>query len=65
MAAGGRPSFTLTYTVAAPRGSNLGNGVTETSAVIIGPATYITLVEPAPLTHRPAEVRLELPVPAG
>src|SRR5262249_42797659 len=28
------------------------------SAVIIGPATYITLVEKA---HRPAEVRLELP----
>ena len=44
--------------VAAPRGSNLSNGVTETSAVIIGPATYITLVEHA---HRPAEVRLELP----
>ena len=61
VAAGGRPSFTLTYTVAAPRGSNLGNGVTETSAVVIGPATYITLVEPAPLTHRPAEVRLDLP----
>ena len=61
VAAGGRPSFTLTYTVAAPRGSNLGNGVTETSAVVIGPATYITLVEPSPLTHRPAEVRLDLP----
>jgi predicted metalloprotease with PDZ domain/cyclophilin family peptidyl-prolyl cis-trans isomerase len=61
VATGGRPSFTLTYTVAAPRGSNLGNGVTETSAVIIGPATYITLVEPDPHTHRPAEVRLDLP----
>jgi len=58
---GGRPAFTLTYAVAAPRGSNLGNGVTDTSAVIIGPATYITLVEPAPDTHRPAEVGLELP----
>lgn len=58
VATGGRPSFTVTYTVAAPRGSNLGNGVTETSAVIIGPATYITLVETA---HRPADVRLELP----
>jgi predicted metalloprotease with PDZ domain len=57
---GGRSAFTLTYTVAAPRGSNLGNGVTETSAVIIGPATYITLVEPAG-THRAADVRLELP----
>lgn len=55
---GGRPSFTASYTLAAPRGSNLSNGVTETSAVIIGPSTYITLVEQA---HRPAEVRLELP----
>jgi predicted metalloprotease with PDZ domain len=60
IATGGRPSFTLTYTVSAPRGSNLGNGVTETSAVIIGPATYITLVEP-PNTHRPADVQLDLP----
>src|SRR5579864_1316915 len=55
---GRRPSFTATYTVSAPRGSNLSNGVTETSAVLIGPATYVTLVEPG---HRPAEVRLELP----
>jgi predicted metalloprotease with PDZ domain len=55
---GGRPSFTFSYTVAAVRGSNLSNGVTETSAVLIGPATYVTLVESA---HRPAEVRLELP----
>src|SRR3954469_20986951 len=60
VAAGGRPSFTATYTVAAPRGSNLGNGVTETSAVIIGPATYITLVEPTG-THRRSEVTLDLP----
>src|SRR5258706_15187250 len=30
-----QPSFTVTYTVDAPRGSNLSNGVTETSAVII------------------------------
>ena len=37
--AGGRPSFTISYVVAAPRGSNLSNGVTETSAVIIGPAS--------------------------
>ena len=57
---GGRASFTFSYTVSAPRGSNLGNGVTETGAVIIGPSTYITLVE-APNTHRPAEVRLALP----
>jgi predicted metalloprotease with PDZ domain len=55
---GGRAAFTATYTVAAPRGTNLSNGVTETSAVLIGPPTYITLVEQA---HRPAEVRLELP----
>jgi predicted metalloprotease with PDZ domain len=55
---GGQTSFTASYTVAAPRGSNLSNGVTDTSAVIIGPATYVALVEPA---RRPAEVRLELP----
>src|SRR6186997_3635636 len=55
---GGRPSIVVSYTLAAPRGSNLSNGVTETSAVIIGPSTYITLVETA---RRPAEVRLELP----
>ncbi len=55
---GGRPSFTVSYTLAAPRGSNLSNGVTETSAVIIGPSTYLTLVESA---HRLADVRLELP----
>jgi predicted metalloprotease with PDZ domain/cyclophilin family peptidyl-prolyl cis-trans isomerase len=61
VATGGRSAFTLTYTVAAPRGSNLGNGVTETSAVVIGPATYITLVEADPHTPRPAEVRLDLP----
>src|SRR4029078_5211459 len=66
VAAGGRAAFSLTYTVAAPRPSNLGNGVTETGAVIIGPATYITLVDP-PRTHRPAEVRLLAghPIPAG
>lgn len=57
---GGRPSINVTYTLSAPRGSNLGNGVTDTSAVIIGPSTYITLVEPSG-TQRPAEVRLELP----
>jgi predicted metalloprotease with PDZ domain len=56
--AGGRPSFKVSYTLSAPRGSNLSNGVTDTSAVIIGPSTYVTLVEQA---HRPAEVRLELP----
>lgn len=60
VAAGGRPTFTVTYTVAAPRGTNLSNGVTDTSAVIIGPATYITLVEPSG-TPRRADVRLDLP----
>lgn len=55
---GGRPSFTATYTLNAPRLGNTANGVTETAAAILGPSTYITLVEQA---HRPAEVRLELP----
>jgi predicted metalloprotease with PDZ domain len=55
---GGRPSITVSYTLAAPRGSNLSNGVTDSSLVIVGPATYITLVEQA---HRAAQVRLELP----
>lgn len=50
----------MTYTVAAPRGTNLSNGVTGTSAVIIGPATYITLVEPSG-TPRRADVQLDLP----
>ncbi len=60
VATGGRPTFTVTYTVAAPRGTNLSNGVTDTSAVIIGPATYITLVEPSG-TPRRADVQLDLP----
>lgn len=60
VATGGRQTFTATYTVAAPRGSNLSNGVTPTGAVIIGPATYITLAEPSG-TPRPDEVKLELP----
>jgi predicted metalloprotease with PDZ domain len=53
-------TFTATYTVAAPRLSNLGNGVTDTSAVIIGPATYVTPVDRAG-TQRPTEVTLDLP----
>ncbi len=60
VAAGGRLSFTAKYTVEAPRASNLSNGVNETSAVIIGPATYVTLVEPSG-TPRPADVKLQLP----
>ncbi|TAK17019.1 MAG: M61 family peptidase [Acidobacteria bacterium] len=54
----GKPSFTFSYTLSAPRPSNLSNGVTETGAVVLGPSTYVTLVEKA---HRPADVRLELP----
>lgn len=59
--AAGRPEFTVTYTVDAPRGTNLSDGVTATAAVIIGPATYMTLVESTATVHRPADVRLELP----
>ena len=55
---GGRASFTATYVVSAPRGSNLSNGVTDTTAVLIGPATFIAPVDGA---RRPSEVRLELP----
>src|ERR1700683_2672509 len=33
---GGRPSFTATYTVAAPRGSNLSNGIAEAAGGPIG-----------------------------
>jgi predicted metalloprotease with PDZ domain len=58
IATAGRPSFTVTYTVSAPRGSNLSNGVTDTSAVIIGPGTFITPVDGVP---HPADVRLDLP----
>jgi predicted metalloprotease with PDZ domain len=60
VAAGSNRTFTVTYAVAAPRGSNLGNGVTESAAVIIGPATYVTLAG-APASHRLAEVTLDLP----
>ena len=55
----GGASFTFSYTLSAPRGTNLSNGVTETSAVIVGPATYVAPVE---MTHRRAEINLELPV---
>lgn len=54
----GKASFTFSYTLSAPRPSNLSNGVTETGAVILGPSSYVTLVEKA---HRPAEVLLQLP----
>jgi predicted metalloprotease with PDZ domain len=55
---GKRSSFTFSYTLSAPRPSNLSNGVTETGAVVLGPSTYVTLVES---THRPADVTLQLP----
>ena len=55
---GGRTSFTATYVVNAPRGSNLSNGVTDTSAVFIGPATFIAPVDGI---QHPAEVTLDLP----
>lgn len=54
----GQQSIKVSYTLNAPRGSNLSNGVNDSSLVIVGPATYITLVEPS---RRPAEVQLELP----
>src|SRR5215813_335386 len=50
-----RPTVTVSYTVAAARGTNLSTGVTDTSLVIIGPATYITLADDH---KRPAEVYL-------
>ena len=58
MRTGGRPAVTVTYTVSAPRGSNLSNGVTDTSLVVVGPATYVGL---AGETSRPADVPLVLP----
>jgi predicted metalloprotease with PDZ domain len=58
IATGGRASVTATYVVSAPRGSNLSNGVTETSAVIIGPASFIAPVDGI---RHPADVRLDLP----
>src|SRR5258708_36898829 len=61
VATGDRPAFTVTSTVDAPRGTNLSNGVSESSAGGIGPATYITLVESSSGVHRPAALRLDLP----
>jgi len=40
---GRSPSITVSYTLSAPRGTNLSSGVTDTSLVIIGPATFMTL----------------------
>ena len=47
IATGGTPSFTFSYTLSAPRPSNLSNGVTETGAVVLGPSSYVTLQLPA------------------
>ena len=55
---GHTPVVTVSYTLSAPRGTNLSSGVTDTSLVVIGPATFMTLAEPS---GRPADVRLELP----
>ena len=52
------PNVTVSYTVSAPRGTNLSSGVNDTSLVIIGPATFMTLAEP---TGRASDVRLDLP----
>ena len=53
-----QPSVTVTYRVGAARGTNLSSGVTDTSLVIIGPATYMTLADSP---DRPADVRLDVP----
>ena len=55
---GGQPTVTVSYTVAARRGTNLSTGVTDTSLVIIGPATFMTLADGP---RRPATVRMDLP----
>jgi predicted metalloprotease with PDZ domain len=55
---GHHDAVTVSYTITAARGTNLSTGVTDTSLVIIGPATYITLANDGP---RPAEVRLDVP----
>jgi predicted metalloprotease with PDZ domain len=58
---GGASTVRVRYTLTAGRGSNLSNGVSDTSLVIIGPATFATLAGQTEQTTRPAEVRLELP----
>jgi len=55
---GHHATATVSYTASAARGTNLSTGVTDTSLVIIGPATYITLADDH---KRPAEVRLDVP----
>jgi predicted metalloprotease with PDZ domain len=51
-------TVTVSYTLSAPRGTNLSSGVTDTSLVIIGPATFMTLAEPS---GRAADVRSTFP----
>ena len=53
-----QPTVTVTYRVGAARGTNLSSGVTDTSLVIIGPATYMTLADSP---DRPADIRLDVP----
>jgi len=55
---GKAPSVTVTYRVGAARGTNLSSGVTDTSLVIIGPATFMTLADSP---DRPADIRLDVP----
>jgi predicted metalloprotease with PDZ domain len=55
---GGRPTVTVSYSIAAARGTNLSSGVTDTSLVVIGPASYITLADDR---QRVADVRLDVP----
>ena len=55
---GRRPTVTVSYTISATRATNLSTGVTDTSLVIIGPATYVTLADDG---KRPAELRLDVP----
>ena len=55
---GKAPAVTVSYRVGAPRGTNLSSGVSDTSLVIIGPATFMTLADSP---DRPADVRLDVP----
>jgi predicted metalloprotease with PDZ domain len=54
----GRSPITASYTVAAARLSNLGNGVTDAGTALIGPATFIAIADEV---QHPADVKLVLP----
>jgi predicted metalloprotease with PDZ domain len=53
----GSSAVRVRYTVSAGRGSNLSNGVSDSSLVIIGPATFATLAGQTEQTTRTAEVQ--------